>query len=143
MRTGHTELLRKVGLRVTQPRIELLGLLDHTKEPITHADAVRLLGERGGDPATTYRNLLKLVEVGLARVASVVGGVTYFEKVSADGNSAPHPHFHCRECGAISCLEEASVNPPTGPWAESLKDAELTFVGRCPVCRNSELSGVS
>ncbi|MBX2812792.1 MAG: transcriptional repressor [Myxococcales bacterium] len=136
MVVGYPDALRRAGLRVTQPRVELLSLLDCIPEPITHGDAVKLLGDKGGDPATTYRNLIRLVDVGLARIASVVGGVTYFERMSTDGKQ--HPHFHCQKCGTISCLQEAQITsapPPSGPWNEALQEARLTFVGRCPNCR--------
>lgn len=125
--------LRDAGLRVTQPRVELLRLLDRSTEPVCHSDAVRLLGERGGDPATAYRNLLKMVDVGLARVASTVGGVTYFE--GAEAHAHGHPHFRCQACGTVSCLPEATIAPPSGPWGEAVSEADLTFVGRCPDCR--------
>ena len=132
MATGRVETLREAGLRVTQPRVELLRLLDEAKTPLTHADAVRLLGEKGGDPATTYRNLLRMVDVGIARIASIVGGGTHFERAS---ESKLHPHFHCQDCGTVSCLRDACIALSLGPWEEALSDAELTFVGTCPDCR--------
>lgn len=125
--------LRELGLRVTPARVALLGLLDASDEPLSHAEAVERLGPRGGDPATTYRNLIKLVEVGLARVASTVGGITLFESTTRAEHE--HPHFHCASCGTTSCLPETTVEAPRGRWRKAVKEAELTFVGTCPRCR--------
>lgn len=127
------ERLREAGLRVTPARLGLLELLDGSAEPLSHGDAVERLGPRGGDPATTYRNLIKLVEVGLARVASTVGGITLFESTSRAEHE--HPHFHCASCGTTSCLPETTVAAPRGRWRKSVSEAELTFVGTCPECR--------
>jgi Fe2+ or Zn2+ uptake regulation protein len=125
--------IKAAGLRVTQPRLALLRLLESSSGPVSHADAVRALGELGGDPATAYRNLVKLVEVGLAQVASTVGGVTHFEQARPHGRH--HPHFRCAGCGIVSCLPGTQVAPPTGPWNAAVAEAEVTFVGRCPRCR--------
>lgn len=127
--------LREVGLRVTPGRRALLELLDESVEPLSHGEAVERLGTRGGDPATCYRNLIKLVEVGLARVASTVGGTTRFESTARVRHE--HPHFHCGACGVTSCLPETKVEAPQGRWQAAVKEAELTFVGRCPDCSSS------
>lgn len=127
--------LRDAGLRVTAARRGLLELLDATEEPLSHGEAVERLGALGGDPATCYRNLMKLVETGLARVASTVGGVTRFESASRIRHE--HPHFHCDRCGVTSCLPETKVEAPRGRWKAAVKSADLTFVGQCPDCADA------
>jgi len=127
--------LREAGMRATGPRIAVLALLDSAEKPLSHSEVVEALGEGDWDQATLYRNLLRLVEAGLARVASRVGGVARYE-VRGDGD-APHlhPHFSCRSCGKVECLPEAKLaGPVSRRWHRSLKASELQLIGDCPDC---------
>lgn len=132
------QILRAAGVRATAPRAAVLRLLNDTDRPLSHAEVVDALGTDDWDPATLYRNLVKLNEVGLARVASRVGGVTRFAAQEGGIPTHVHPHFACRDCGDVRCLEEAQVSLPTNltQWQEALADAEVQLVGQCPECRS-------
>ena len=127
--------LRELGLRVTAPRLAVLRVLADAERPLSHAEVVGLLGEDiSWDRATVYRNLVALVEIGLARVASHAAGIVRYELARGDAHDA-HPHFLCDDCGVVSCLPEtAVVTPKKAKWSKSLKGAEVQFVGRCPGC---------
>ncbi|MEM6296257.1 MAG: Fur family transcriptional regulator [Myxococcota bacterium] len=130
------QILHDAGLRATAPRVAVLRLLSDAKRPLSHAEVVQLIGTDDWDAATIYRNLIKLDEVGLARVASQVGGVTRFEAQTADSPKHVHPHFACKDCGNVICLHDASLTMPQDEsWREALLDADLQVVGRCPDCR--------
>lgn len=131
------QILRDVGLRATAPRVAVLRLLTDAERPLSHAEVVEALGTDDWDAATLYRNLIKLDEVGLARVASRVGGVTRFALQAQDGPTHVHPHFACRDCGDVRCLDDVAVSLPPGltRWKEALADAEVQLVGQCPDCR--------
>ena len=64
------ELLRENGLRVTAPRVAVVGVLSEAEVPLSHTEVVQRLGDTDWDPATVYRNLVKLREAGIAPVAS-------------------------------------------------------------------------
>ena len=129
-------ILHDAGLRATAPRVAVLRLLTDTDRPLSHAEVVERIGTDDWDAATLYRNLIKLDEAGLARVASRVGGVTRFEAKDADAPGHVHPHFACRECGDVICLHDATLSiPKDDAWREALLDADLQVVGRCPTCR--------
>ena len=132
-------LLHDAGLRATAPRVAVLRTLSGAERPLSHAEVVAAIGTDDWDAATLYRNLIKLDEVGLARVASRVGGITRF---AAQEQGAPphlHPHFACRDCGEVRCLEDASLSlPPEPKWREALSDADVQLVGRCPKCREKK-----
>ncbi len=132
------QILRDAGLRATAPRAAVLRLLSDAERPLSHAEVVEALGTDDWDAATLYRNLVKLNEVGLARVASRVGGVTRFAAQEDGTPTHVHPHFACRDCGSVRCLEEAQVSLPASlkRWREALADAEVQLVGQCPECRN-------
>ena len=71
---------------------------------------------------TVYRNLRQLEGEGLIVSVGVVGGVERF-----DANTAPHAHFVCTRCGAVTDLEL-----PGGP--ELRREAEAASGGRISGC---------
>jgi Fur family ferric uptake transcriptional regulator len=135
-------VLHDAGLRATAPRVAVLRLLSDTDRPLSHAEVVERIGTDDWDAATLYRNLIKLDEAGLARVASRVGGVTRFEAQRADEPAHVHPHFACRDCGDVICLHDAALSiPKDEAWRDALLDADLQVVGKCPDCRGTKAKG--
>ena len=129
------ERLRDVGLRATAPRVAVLRLLTCAQKPLSHSEVVDAIGNDDWDQATLYRNLLKLVEVDLARVASKVGGVARYEARGDDDSPHLHPHFSCQKCGSVECLPEARLTGPVSRrWNRSLEQSELQLIGDCPDC---------
>lgn len=128
--------LRQMGLRATAPRVAVLQLLQSSKKPVSHSDVVEALGSETWDQATLYRNLLKLVEVNLARVASRASGITKYERATPDDEPHCHPHFSCSDCGNVVCLPGVEVTiSKNSKWKAAIRDAELQVVGSCPDCR--------
>lgn len=128
--------IRAAGLRITPSRVAVVGLLLRAKRALSCAEVVEELGEKEGDPATVFRNLIKLEEKGLAQVTSRIGGVARYEAALPGDEPHVHPHFACRDCGVVSCIKGASLRlPPEVNWQVALKDADLQLVGRCPSCR--------
>ena len=85
--------------------------------------------------ATVYRNLSLFKDQGLIMSLGTVKGVERF-----DGNTQPHVHFICSECGCIvdlpgiSVPEElnTAVSRDSGGRVDS---CQLTFTGLCGECR--------
>ncbi len=129
--------LRAAGLRTTAPRLAVLRLLRGSRQPLSHGDVIARLRHRGWDRATLYRNLVDLARAGLARRTDLGDRVWRFE---ADGRPSAHrhPHFVCRECGDVACLDGVRVR------LESRRDAlgalraqefEVLLKGCCDQCR--------
>lgn len=130
--------VRDAGLRATAPRIAVLDLLAGSDRPLSHSEVVEALGGDEWDQATLYRNLVKLTEARLARVASQVGGVARYEALGEHDEPHLHPHFACTDCKTVVCLHDAELVVPRDPgWREALWEAELQLVGRCPRCRRN------
>jgi Fur family ferric uptake transcriptional regulator len=90
------------------------------------------------DRATVYRNLVALVGIQLARVASHAGGICRYEIANDAEHGHTHPHFLCGDCGVVSCLPDTEVvTPKKAKWSKSLRAAEVQFVGRCPSCADA------
>ena len=129
------DALRMAGLRATAPRVAVLRLLATAKKPLSHGEVVDAIGSDNWDQATLYRNLIKLVEMDLARVASHAGGVARYEAQNENEGSHFHPHFSCRKCGLINCLPEARFSGTMSRrWKKSLQSSDLELVGDCPDC---------
>ena len=92
------QLLRAAGLRVTRPRLAVLGALaDHP-----HAGADVVLGvvrrELGGvSTQAVYDVLNVLAERGVARRIQPTGSVARYELRAGDN----HHHLVCRDCGRV------------------------------------------
>ena len=85
--------------------------------------------------ATVYRNLSLFKEQGLIRSLGTVNGVERF-----DGNTEPHVHFICTQCGGVQDLPEISVpeelNSAVARSSGGRVDScQLSFTGICGECR--------
>ena len=127
--------VREAGLRATPSRIAVLHLLRSAGAAVSHSDAVAKLSSQAWDPATIYRNLTDLADVGLARRTDVGDHIWRFEAVT-DEHDAAHPHFVCTECGTIECLPELelAVRRTKGPRALRQRQVEVHVRGLCDAC---------
>ena len=93
--------LRKVGLKVTQPRKRILELLeDAGSKHLTADDIYRVLMQAGEDIglATVYRVLNQFETAGLVVKHNFEGGQAYYELDSGDH----HDHMVCVETGKVT-----------------------------------------
>lgn len=132
------DALRDTGLRATASRIAVLRLLGEAAKPLSHADVVDALVDETWDRATLYRNLIDLVEAGLARKVELGDRVWRFDL--ADGNQAHdaklHPHFVCSLCGQVSCLPDLNLAAPKVGVPRALRElkVEVQIRGVCDDC---------
>jgi Fur family ferric uptake transcriptional regulator len=128
--------LQLAGLRVTAPRVAVLRVLARSARPLSHTEVVDKLGKKDWDPATLYRNLVKLRDAGLAPVVSRADGVDRYAFASREGDGHRHPHFVCDDCGQVACLPSAlsASIVVEGPWATSVQQAMVQLRGECPDC---------
>jgi Fur family ferric uptake transcriptional regulator len=96
----NTGNLRKVGLKVTQPRKLILDLLEETdNKHVTADDIYRVLMQAGQDIglATVYRVLNQFESAGLVVKHNFEGGQAYYELDSG----SHHDHMVCVESGKV------------------------------------------
>jgi len=130
------QLLRDNNLRTTAPRVAVLITLAEAKNPLSHTDVLGRLGETDWDPATIYRNLVKLSESGLISVVSRANGISRYAWSRENHETHQHPHFLCDDCGEVLCLPMDLI-PATSEnsrWASSVKAATIQLRGECPDC---------
>ena len=125
--------LRAAGLRVTQPRVTVLRLLESgghfTADDVTAATS-RRVSVQG-----VYDVLDALVGAGLARRLEPAGSPMRDEARVGDN----HHHVVCRRCGAVADVDCAvGAAPCLEPSARDgflIDEAEVVFWGICPACQ--------
>lgn len=86
---------------------------------------------------TVYRNLTLLAEIGEINRLRLGDGVDHF-----DGDTSPHYHFLCTECGGVSDLKANGIDDITkvaGDGFDGHIAGHVTyFYGVCPHCTMSQ-----
>lgn len=100
------KVLKDKGIRATSARLSLLEEVFRRDEAFSAADLHRATAG-AVDLATVYRFLNLLVDKGVARSLPGALGERLFEKACV--HNPVHPHFVCRRCGAVFCLEGLSL----------------------------------
>ncbi len=98
--TTENQELRKVGLKVTLPRVKILQLLDSSPERHMSAeDVYKALLEAGEEVglATVYRVLTQFEQAGLVERHNFDGGHSVFELDSGEH----HDHMVCTKTGKV------------------------------------------
>lgn len=133
--TGFEAQLRAVSLRVTRPRLAVLGALrDH---PHVDTDSVIAL-VRAELPSVShqavYDVLRVLTDTGLVRRIQPAGATARYETRVGDN----HHHLVCRSCATIVDVECTVGEAPclTAPDGHgfAVDEAEVVFWGVCPDC---------
>jgi Fur family ferric uptake transcriptional regulator len=128
-------MLRGASLRVTRPRVAVLGAVH--EHP--HADTSSIIGlvreDLGGvSQQAVYDVLRALSAAGLVRRIHPPGSVARYELRVGDN----HHHVVCRSCGAIADVDCAVGTAPCLTAAEhhgyAIDEAEVVYWGVCPGC---------
>lgn len=130
--------LRKVGLKVTLPRMKILEILEsRSEEHLSAEDVYRGLMDSGEDIglATVYRVLTQFEAAGIVARHNFEGNQAVFEL----NHGTHHDHMVCVECGGIvefvdEVIEERQVRV-AGEHDFELTDHSLILYGRCSNCR--------
>ncbi|AKE88361.1 MULTISPECIES: Fur family transcriptional regulator [Rhodococcus] len=130
--------LRSVGLRVTAPRVAVLGAV--AAHPHSDADeiAAAVRSELGSVSTQAVYDVLKAcVGAGLLRRIEPAGSPARYETRIGDN----HHHLVCRSCGAVTDIEcvvgAAPCLEPSDDHGYVVDEAEVTFWGLCSDCRES------
>ena len=128
-------MLREAALRVTRPRVAVLGAVhDHP-----HADTDSIINAARADLGdlshqAVYDVLRVLTAVGLVRRIEPAGSVARYEARVGDN----HHHIVCRTCGSIADVDCLVGYAPCLTAADDagyeIGEAEVTFWGTCPEC---------
>ena len=110
----------------------LQGTTAHPSAEMVYADLKQQIPDLS--LGTVYRNLNLFKEQGLAITVGTVKGVERF-----DGNTNPHVHFFCTDCGAVLDLPKIDVpqqlvSTAAGQIGGTVEQCQMTFTGLCRDC---------
>lgn len=132
--------IRKVGLKVTLPRVKILELLEaHADQHVSAEDVYKLLMEKGEDIglATVYRVLTQFEAAGLVQRHNFEGGHSVFEL----DKGSHHDHLVCMSCGRVEEFLDETIEKRQKAVAKAngfeIEDHSLILYGYCskPECR--------
>lgn len=130
--------LKKVGLKVTLPRMKILELLERSEIRHQSAEdiyqALRDEGEEIG-LATVYRVLTQFEAAGLVERHHFESGQAVFE-LSEKGH---HDHIVCVACGKVEEFYDEMIEDRQREVASEkgyeVTEHSLTLYGKCPDCQ--------
>jgi Fur family ferric uptake transcriptional regulator len=130
--------LRERGLRPTPVRLGVLGVLGEAPRALQPREILAALRlQRPVNKVTVYRILEDFTRRGLLRRLTLEGRVSHYEL--ACEHHPPHPHFHCRTCREVQCLEpaplEAMWTELRGPLGNRAEHIHIRVEGLCHKCR--------
>ena len=134
----YTEMLTSSGLEVTSKRLQVLEVVGNNNSPLSAGDIYRTLGRSSGiNRVTVYRILDLLVDSGLVDRIST-GGRAFYYGIAPNDHHQSHPHFYCKHCGQMDCLDPASMDVNTRPlWKTfpgQIDKVEVRVDGICKNC---------
>jgi Fur family ferric uptake transcriptional regulator len=136
---GFEQRLKVAGLRVTQPRLAVLSVLDRADEEGEHlvvAEVAHRSREIVGRVSTqaVYDCLDALAAGGVVRRVQLPGSPARYETRVGDN----HHHLVCLACGTISNVDCAAASAPClHPSTAQDFDvalAEVVYWGTCATC---------
>jgi Fur family transcriptional regulator, ferric uptake regulator len=126
--------LRKVGLKVTVPRVKILEILAQAQGRHLSAEAVyRALLDHHDDIglATVYRVLTQFESAGLVKRHHFEGGTSVFEL----NHGEHHDHIICLDCGRVEEFTDCGIETRQVDVADRLgfniAEHNLILYGHC------------
>lgn len=129
--------LKEVGLKVTNPRMKILAILEQASNRHMNAEEIhkRLLANQEEiGLATVYRVLTQFHEAGIVKRHNFEGGHSVFEL----NNGSHHDHLVCIKCGRIAEFIDDIIEARQKAIAEKanfqITDHSLNIYGICGKC---------
>jgi Fur family ferric uptake transcriptional regulator len=126
------------GLETTANRLHVLEVVGNNSFPLSAGDIFKTLGRRSSiNRVTVYRILDLLVDHGVVERLST-GGRAFYYGLAPNNHHRPHPHFYCKSCGQMDCLNPESLKIDTDPlWKTfpgQIDKVEVRVDGICKNC---------
>jgi len=139
---NYSELLDVRGLDPTPNRLRVMGVVGNNSSPIGAQDIFTTLSRTAEiNRVTVYRILDLLVENGLVERLSG-GGRSLVYGMAPNENHPAHPHFHCKSCGALQCMQPVNFNVDIKDiqrsFAGEVRSVEVLVSGICRNCLRTE-----
>ena len=135
-------ILQRADISKTPQRLAVLNILLKSTTPLNVSCVRELLtGKNRIDRVTVYRILSLFKQRGIIREITSTGGVNFIEMATQE--NPVHPHFSCRICGMLSCLEPLTFSQShqliSAKEDYSVDHIEINISGICSGCRNATM----
>jgi Fur family ferric uptake transcriptional regulator len=143
---NYTELLVSAKLEATSNRLRVLEVIGGNRYPLSAADIFKTLQRVTPiNRVTVYRILDLLVDRGVADRIST-GGRSFYYGLAPNDHHHPHPHFYCKSCGHMDCLDPQHLEVDTDPLRTTfpgrIDKVEVRVDGICKNCLRSQKQGL-
>ena len=134
----YSSLLAESGLGYTQNRHRVLEVIGINSCPLSAQQIFDILCRTDNiNRVTVYRILDLLVGKGLVdRISS--GSRSFLYGLAPNENHPAHPHFYCKSCGNLECLNPQSLSVDLLPMQRNfpglIENVEVRVDGVCKNC---------
>ena len=134
---NYEQLLASANLEATANRLGVMEVIGNNRFPLSAADIFQTLERSSSiNRVTVYRILDLLVDSGVVERIST-GGRAFYYGLAPNDHHQPHPHFYCKNCGQMDCLDPESLSVETEPlWKTFPGRIEKVEVRVDGVCKN-------
>ena len=138
----YTSLLEASGLASTSKRLQVLEVIGNNNSPLSAQQIFDTLQRTANiNRVTVYRILDLLVDSELVdRING--GGRSFVYGLAPNDNHPAHPHFYCKNCGNLECLNPESLNVDMQSMERTfpglIENVEVRVDGVCKNCLRSE-----
>lgn len=135
---NYTNLIKEKGIEPISNRVRVLELIGSNPTPMAAQDILTAFRRSEEiNRVTIYRILDLLVEKGLVqRLSSGGRGLIY--GLSPNENHPPHPHFRCKSCGVLQCMQPDTITlnilEIQRSFAGEISNVEIRIDGTCGNC---------
>jgi Fur family ferric uptake transcriptional regulator len=135
---NYDELLTSANLEPTNNRLHILEVIGNNRFPLSASDIFKTLERTSSiNRVTVYRILDLLVDGGVVERIST-GGRAFYYGLAPNAHHEPHPHFYCKRCGQMDCLNPQSLDVNTDPLWKTfpgrIDSIEIRVDGICKNC---------
>ncbi len=129
-------------LEVTPNRLRVLEVVGNNSYPLSAGDIFKTLERSSSiNRVTVYRILDRLVTRGVVDRISTGGRAAYYG-LAPNEHHQPHPHFYCKVCGQMDCLNPESLSVETEAIQKTfpgrIDKVEVRVDGICKNCLNRQ-----
>jgi Fur family ferric uptake transcriptional regulator len=137
---NYSKMLSSSGLSPTAHRIRVMEVIGNNTCPLSAQEIYDTVQRNQSiNRVTVYRILDSLVANGL--VDRISGGRASFFGLAPNDNHQPHPHFYCRQCGQVNCLNPKSISMDMTSFKRifpgKIDNVEIRVDGVCKNCLRS------
>ncbi len=135
---NYAQILEASNLSLTTNRLKILEIIGNNRSPLSAKEIYDTLSRsKVINRVTVYRILDLLVEKGIInRLTS--GGRSFHYGMAPNENHPPHPHFYCKRCGIIECLNPETLHVEMEALKKTypgvIEKVEIRVDGICKNC---------